>query len=541
MRKNIYSCTSTGLKVVAIVGIFIANISNGVAQSAADPKAIDFTARMDTVVSYYGISNSIFSNLNVADKNGDLWEDLEVATFRGDIGQDQGSNLRFGGSRIFDPVGNPRIAGQAALYGDFNGDGISDIVDRDGKFHKGLPSSPYFDSIGGAYLAMHGFPVSLLIGAIDFDGDGILDILIQQYSTASYLALYKGKPSFGTDSIYQYPDDSLVIKGIISGTVAQFNPSLHPEIIFYAGIRTGRHIGMLHSHVKLFDDTVHWLTDTSASPEINVQNIYTTDITGDGIPDLLVSDGEYVYIFKGGDDFGSYKLTKENAYYIIPNPRLIDVTGKFLEVNGFGSYIHALGDLSGSGIPYILIEAALTDNVGVAREYGMIYAGGKALDSLYDGIVIFPDALSITLDTLHSIDSTGRSALIIVHNHNRDIGFGVADMLLYRGCDSLPHRTNPTFAVEPHKMGSSTLAMSTFPSIAQRYVKVHLISSRRTRGELAVYDLLGRSVLSRSVEIDPGENIEYFETSGLANGTYVARLSGSQIATTQSTKFIVSH
>jgi hypothetical protein len=511
--------------------------SAALAQSAADPKAIDFTARMDTLATTSDLSGTgLISNLNIQKQKGNKWEDYEI----GYGALTNFSDLRSGGPFLFDSVSNPRIVGNAIQYGDFDGDGIGDVIDYDLKFHSGLSSYPYVDSAGGSYLWMHGFPNSFIIGAVDFDGDGKLDLLAQMFASSVYISVFKGRPSFGKDSLYEYPDDSLVVPGMIAGTVAQFNPSLPPDVIFYAGIRTGRHIGMLHSHVRLLDDTVHWLTDTSTTPEINVQNVYATDITGDGIPDLLISDGSYVYIFKGGDDFGTYKLTKDRAYYTIPSPQVIDGTGKFLGVYAFGSYMHALGDLSGSGIPYILIEAYL-DASGVARSYDMIYAGGKALDSLYDGIMVFNNATICPADTLHSIDSTGRSAAMIVHNSDRTFNLGDIDNLLYRGCDSLPHRTNPTFAVEPHKIGSSPLAMSTFPSIAQRYVKVHLISSRRTKGELAIYDLLGRSVLSRSVEIDPGENIEYFETSGLANGTYVARLSGSQIATTQSTKFIVSH
>jgi hypothetical protein len=511
--------------------------SAALAQSAADPKAIDFTARMDTLATSDGDFVNLTGNLNVKKQNADQWEDFEIDH----SARASYSPLRFGGPWIFDTIGTPRIAGEAIQYGDFDGDGIGDVIDHDLKFHRGISSYPYFDSAGGSYLWMHDFPNSFIIGATDFDGDGKLDLLAQMFSSSVYISLFKGRPRFGKDSLFQYPDDSLIVPGMIRGTVAQFNPSLSPEVICYAEVRSGRHIGLLHSGVKFSDESVHWLTDTSKAPEINVQNIYATDITGDGIPDLLVSDGEYVYIFKGGDDFGTYPLTKERAYYTIPNPRLIDRTGKFLDVDGFGKYMHGLGDLSGAGVPYIMIEASLSDNVGIERTYCMIYAGGKALDSLYDGIVIFKNTSEALLDTLHSVDASGRGAAMIVHNVDPDFNHGDIDNLLSRGCDSLPHRTNPTFVVEPLKLVSTQLAMNTFPSIAKRYVKVHLISSGRTKGELAIYDLLGRTVLSRKIEIDPGENIEYFETSGLANGTYVVRISGSQIATTQSTKFIVSH
>jgi hypothetical protein len=129
---------------------------------------------------------------------------------------------------------------------------------------------------------------------------------------------------------------------------------------------------------------------------------------------------------------------------------------------------------------------------------------------------------------------------MIVHNIDPDFEHGDIDNLLYRDTDSLPHRTNPNLSVTTLK-ATTVFGMSTFPSIAQKYVKVHLQSRSAEFGMLIICDLLGRAILSRRIRIDPGENIEYFETSGLASGTYFVRLSESQIGTPPMTKFVVSH
>ena len=57
----------------------------------------------------------------------------------------------------------------------------------------------------------------------------------------------------------------------------------------------------------LAHDSVVWLSHTTnndyfdpGDSMIVPKYLYATDITGDGIPDLLVSDGVHIWIFRGG-------------------------------------------------------------------------------------------------------------------------------------------------------------------------------------------------------------------------------------------------
>jgi hypothetical protein len=533
--------------------VFAFFISSAFAQSAADPKAIDFTAQMDTIAATYSPFEGIYTTVNTRHQNGDKWEDFEIAYNTGS----GTSTLRFGGPWIFDTIGTPRIAGEAIQYGDFDGDGIGDVIDHDLKVHNGLTSYPYFDSLGGAYLLFHNFPSSIVLGAIDYDRDGYTDLIdaptigTVTNGTATFLSIFRGGPTFKSkeSQLFMYPDDSLYIDSLTlwyGAAVTKFGPHLNPEIVF-AGkfIIKGKEvhkIGLVHNNVRLSNDTIFYIcnNDSDGVNSIDPKNIYVTDITGDGVPDLLVSDGENVYIFKGGDDFGTYELTKDKAYYSIPNPRLIDHTGTFLDVNGFGGYMHALGDLSGSGIPYIMIEASLSDHVGVARAYCMIYAGGKALDSLYDGIMVFDGTSECPLDTLHSIDSLGRSAVAIIHNTDPAFNHGDIDNLLYKGCDSLPHRTNPNLrdAVRSQTF-LHNLDLSVFPSVANKYVKLHISSQKSVHTHIVIYDVLGHDVLARNAEIDLGDNIEYFDTRSLVSGKYIAVLTNNDGTEIVSAKFTI--
>ena len=139
-----------------------------------------------------------------------------------------------------------------------------------------------------------------------------------------------------------------------------------------------------------------------------------------------------------------------------------------------------------------------------------------------------PDMKSSTRS--HSVDRTGRSAVLVsVDNF---------DFLLYHDGDKIPHVTNPQFAsVSGEQLASSNL--TAIPTIANRYVKVHAASPIAATEHLVIYNLLGVAIASRRIEVDAGDNTEYFETTGWASGTYTAELNAdNQVSTT---RFIVQH
>ena len=183
-------------------------------------------------------------------------------------------------------------------------------------------------------------------------------------------------------------------------------------------------------------DVVHWYHPGTDSM-IAVTGLYTMDITGDGIPDLLVTDGVYIYIFKGSDSLGYYPLTKYRAYYRIPHPVLLEGSGSdWSYIDGWASSMFNCGDLTGSGVPVL----GVIGGSSTSGDYDAVffYCGGKALDSLFDGLLYHNvqfDGGYENLDTLHSIDSTGRSAVLVPL-------FGGPDLVLNRDGDKMPHRTN---------------------------------------------------------------------------------------------------
>jgi len=527
--------------LLLVLGSVFVVSQNVRAQSAADPQAIDFTGRMDTITSTNGSSITLTMNLNIGDRNHDGWDDFEIDK----SALSSFSEVRYGGPWIFDSVNVSSMAGLAQFYGDFDGDGILDVVDNFKDFHKGSINLPYFEHSGAGLPRFDPFFPSEIqyVTTGDYDVDGIDDAIgfATGETPSSWLLLYPGGSQWHDSRIN--PSDSIRLDSVADfygAELQRFGKHQLPTLVFQVRTREFGHdtvrVGMLKRSDRFTHDTVVWMSSLDGN-YVHGEGIYATDITGDGIPDLLVSTGDTVFIFKGGDDFGTYPLTSEHAYYKIPSPNRFDRSGKFLEVFRFGEYMHALGDLSGSGIPYIMIEA---DFDLAARSFCMIYAGGKALDSLYDGIFTYDGNSICPVDTLHSIDGSGRSAGLVVHNNDRFAGFRDFDNLLFRDCDKLPHRTNPNLRDVAQQRFTPALTLTASPAVANRFVKIHIDAPTYGHAVLAVCDALGRTVLERSVTLSPGSAQEYFETSQLATGTYWIRISQSQ-KLLASTKVIVQH
>jgi hypothetical protein len=488
---------------------------------AADVDAIDFTGKMDTVARWTN-DYDILGSLNAGSQNTDQWDDLELF-ISPDTDSYNISRLRFGGSLLFDSVNNPAVYELPTVCADLDGDGIKDLIVDNYWFHKGRKTFPYYDSTTNVTLHLHGFS-PYLIGATDYDNDGITDIL--HLSDDRYILLYKG----GTSFTQNYAYDSLKIPNqTFFGTVGNFRDN-KPNIVF--GWDNKLYF-IKHDTAKLHDEKPVLISDTTSSDSISILQIYAMDITNDGIADLLISDGFNIYIFKGGSDFGTYPLSKKTAYYRIKSPRLLDF-GNYGFLQNFGIKMRSCGDITGSGIPYVAVSAEVNE-AGGYRGYEFFYAGGKALDSLFDAMIVVSNQAVILNDTLHSINSTGRSACLI--DIGRASGGFDNELLLFKNCDKIPHKTNPQMSVVANS--SDSFSISIFPSIANKFIKLLVNSSKNQNGIIEIYDLLGRRIDKREVKLDTGENTEFYNTTQFAEGTFIVHCSANGEEFTS--KFIIHH
>ncbi|GEM_PF-3353245 len=541
--------------IATVMLLFAASPIEAQFSHAYDPNYVDFSAKMDT------LRRVFVTDFNMGLLNDDSFDDLSLYDYNNP------STYQYGGPLLFDSLGLVAPFTLPILHGDFNGDGIQDLISHgftlsNGPlFFKGKKDYPYLDSATGfftdryhrAYADAPG-----IIGAVDVNADGIPDVFgADGGSGVLALFAYYGGSHF-KDSVITASDSMLVLPEVAwnSGTLGTYGKNAKP-MMFIAGSATSPDtphtvtykIGVIRYLNDLAHDTVVYLSHTTEAVHIYhpgtdsmiaATGLYTMDITGDGIPDLLVTDGVYIYIFKGSDSLGYYPLTKDRAYYRIPHPALLEgLSSDWSYIDGWAVSMFNCGDMTGSGVPVL----GVIGRSSTSGDYDAVffYCGGKALDSLFDGLLqknaSFDDEYD-ALDTLHSIDNSGRSAVLVsVEN---------LDLLLYRNGDKMPHRTNPLWLKVKSSEETPTIAMSAFPAIANRYVKIYTETPTSVSGNLTIFDLLGNAIASRRVEIDAGGNTEYFETSAWPGGTYIARLSAGSMddqssAKVSTTRFIVQH
>lgn len=523
-----------------------------VAQKAYDPNAIDLSAKFDTLLKsdpFGSTYNTLLPNKNLSEKNGDLWEDVSFAFVTWETLK-IGSAIRFGGPLLFDSVSNPLINRQVILHGDYNGDRIDDLItiDDTGKyFQKGIANVPYVDTIGFSKLSFKGFTVNHIypFATVDFNMDDTVDVMVRvdhglSQDSISYLAVYYGGESFGKGTKMYSSDSIYGGASHFSNCIFQLTKNAKPLVLFIDEYTNDkfekvRRIGMIDNTMPLYLSTVKWLSNSEDSGGLFAKKLLIMDITGDGKKDLLVTDGDSCFIYKGDELFGTYPLTNKNAYFIIKSPKRIDPDWHYLQ--DFGYNIYDCGDITGSGVPYVLftqLEIQFVD----AYQVGFFYAGGKALDTYYDAIYRWEtnETNPLTADTLHSINSTGRTALVIQHPSDYYSSSDL-NLLAFRDCDKIPHRTNPKWSVSASHL--EELSMNVYPQIADKFVKIQITSDEYADATITVFDILGRSIISKRVFIEAGENREYFDTSSLSEGSYVIRVQTK--SDQQQAKFIINH
>jgi hypothetical protein len=112
------------------------------------------------------------------------------------------------------------------------------------------------------------------------------------------------------------------------------------------------------------------------------------------------------------------------------------------------------------------------------------------------------------------------------------------DLLMSRSCDMIPHRTNPTMINVVSRIQEGFEA-SCYPSFANKFEKIRIISDQVMDGKITIYNLLGNPIAIRKVYFDQGENIEFFNTVDWNSGTYIIKIESGN--TIQTTKFFIRH
>ena len=314
----------------------------------------------------------------------------------------------------------------------------------------------------------------------DFRGVGRDDLIVSNYGTLWY---YKNDPPFDLRTFIQEVTMDTIFKESLLG---QSDNAVPPQ---YFAMRV---IPKPGSAVDLLAPGAAQDTGATGNPSI--------------------------WIFRGGPDFGSHRLTLDSATFVIPHPQFNFGSSPYSDWALFAP--QDAGDMTGTGNHVLLVEAS--DDLGDTW-WDNFYVTGKALDDKIDMWNVATsagggDTLTANPDSLEDfIESRARDDLT-----DSDPG----TMWLYYGTKQIPVHLNPQWAEvqteidEISQKDGAGISFSPNP-VTQSWSVATIIWPEAEEAEYAVFDMLGRRVEQGPIRLLGGAEEQRIYFSGVGQGTYI--------------------
>lgn len=362
---------------------------------------------------------------------------------------------------------------------------------------------------------------------------------IDQRRDTAYLLLFRGGPElFGKDTAYQdtstslwmgkeipiYPffctqadfrgvgRDDLILSGYGNWWYFRNEPPFALDKLAEA-IKNDTLIAGWEDPYIGWDNNQTWFT-MRALPKA------PRDRSVDFMPVLADTDasGMKIFMFRGGPDFGSHRLTFDSAAFIIRKPDLF--SGQ-----SWPGQIADAGDMTGTGNHVLFTAAGKSDYWREAY-----FVTGKALDNKIDMYNQAPYVVDAG-DTVTANDDSLEDFIVFrpqPYYTNVDGGIpGAGSLWLYYGTRQIPVHLNPkwldvTSIPQPNGAG---IELSPNP-VTRGWSVATIVWPEEEQGQLQISDMLGNIVQQEPIRLLGGAEEQRIYFRGLPDGVYEVTLRG---------------
>jgi hypothetical protein len=241
---------------------------------------------------------------------------------------------------------------------------------------------------------------------------------------------------------------------------------------------------------------------------------------GDSSVDFMPAPNGWIYIYKGGPEFGSHRLLESEADFIIHSPSYYDTRFSFL---GFPARLYDCGDMTGTGNRVLFAGGAID---GSFFGYFFFYVLGDVMD---DKVDMFLGALGNNgdvnaVDTLTADGDNLQDVILGMSGYGKDNGNqSNGTVWVIHGSKKIPVKGS-TVNEQGHY---NTENISIYPNpVSDGRAMIDLSDVEPQELNITLWDLLGRKVYEDRIREQDKVTLRPLLLNSLQSGSYILKVNG---------------